>query len=66
MNLKYGTDDPIYKADTDQGQEEQTYGFLGAGGREWMERKFGVGGCKLLHLEWMGNEVLLHSTGNCV
>jgi len=34
VNLKYGTDDPIYKADTDQGQEEQTYGFLGAGGRE--------------------------------
>ena len=27
---------------------------------------FGVGGCKLLHLEWMGNGVLLYSTGNCV
>ena len=31
-----------------------------------MDREFGVGGCKLLHLEWMGNEVLLYSTGNYI
>ena len=31
-----------------------------------MDGKFGVGGYKLLYLEWMGNEVLLYSTGNCV
>ena len=23
-------------------------------------------GCKLLHLEWMGNEILLYNTGYCV
>ena len=28
---------------------------------------FGVSRCKLLlHLEWIGNEVLLYSTGNCI
>ena len=30
------------------------------------ERKLGVGRCKLLHLEWVSNEVLLYLTGNCV
>ena len=34
----------------------------GGGG---MNEEFGVGGCKLLHVEWMGNGVLLWSTGNC-
>ena len=31
-----------------------------------MDREFGVGGCKLLHLEWISNGVLLYSTGNYV
>ena len=31
-----------------------------------MDGKFGVGRCKLFHLEWISNEVLLHSTGNHV
>ena len=31
-----------------------------------MERQFGVRGCKLLYLEWVKNEVLLHSTGNYI
>ena len=30
-----------------------------------MDREFGVGRYKLLLLEWMGNTVLLCSTGNC-
>ena len=29
------------------------------------ERAFGVGRCKWLHLGWMGNGVLLYSTGYC-
>ena len=29
-----------------------------------MDREYGVGRCKLLHLEWMNNEILLYSTGN--
>ena len=28
-----------------------------------MDGEFGVGGCKLLRLEWISNEVLLYSTG---
>ena len=31
-----------------------------------MGREFGVGGCKLLHLDWISNEVLLYSTGNYI
>ena len=29
-----------------------------------MDSEVGVGRCKLLHLEWINNEVLLYSTGN--
>jgi len=36
----------------------------GAGsGMDW---EFGVSRCKLLHLEWISNEVLLYSTGNYI
>ena len=39
----------------------------GEEGRSRMDdREFGIGRGKLLHLEWMGNEVLLSSTRNCV
>ena len=31
----------------------------------WSE-SFGVSRCQLLYFEWMGNEVLLYSTGKCV
>ena len=33
------------------------------GGLDW---EFGVGRYKLLHLEWISNEVLVHSTGNYI
>ena len=29
-----------------------------------MDRELGVGGCTVLHLEWINNEVLLFRTGN--
>ena len=32
-NLKYGTDDPIYKTETDHGHREQTCVFQGVGGK---------------------------------
>ena len=45
------------------GHREQTCGCQGGGsGREC---DFGVR-CKLLHLEWKSNEVLLYSTGNYI
>ena len=31
-----------------------------------MDWEFGISKCKLLNLEWMGNEVLLYSTGNYI
>ena len=31
-----------------------------------MDRKFGTGRCKLLHLEWVSNKILLYSTGNYI
>ena len=36
------------------------------GGGSGMDGEFGIGGYKLLNLEWMGNELLLYSTGNYV
>ena len=40
--------------------------YLGGGGMAWDGLKFGVSKCKLLQLEWIGNEVLLYSTGNYI
>ena len=48
MALKYDTDDPIYKTETNHGHGEQTYGCQGGGGREsGMDSEFGVGEYKL-------------------
>ena len=43
---------------------EQTCGCRGGEGGSGMDREFGVSRCKLLHLEWIDNKVLLYSTGN--
>ena len=43
---------------------EQTCGHQEEWGGSGMDGEFGIGRCKLLHLEWISNEVLLHSTGN--
>ena len=42
-----------------------TRGWGGAQGVGW-PKEFRVNTCKLLHLEWKDNEVLLYSTGNYV
>ena len=38
----------------------------GQGEGSEMDREFGVSRCKLLHLEWINNEVLLYSTENYI
>ena len=38
----------------------------GERGESGMDEEFGVGRCKLLHLEWLSREVLLYSTGNYI
>ena len=38
----------------------------GEGKRSGVDGELGVGSCKLLHLEWISNEVLLYSTANYI
>ena len=61
--LKYSTNELIYKTETDS-QGEKTHGCWG--GDSGMDGDFGVGRYKLLHLEWISNEVLLYSTENTI
>ena len=46
------------------GHGEQT--CVCKGGGSGMDRVFGVGRRKLLHLGWICNEILLYSTGNYI
>ena len=48
------------------GHEEQTRGCQAGDGGSRTGWEFGVGRRKLLHLEWIGNEILLCSTGKCI
>ena len=54
-NLKYGTNHPICKTETDHTHGEQPCRCRGVGRSVWggtgMDGGFGVGRCKLLHLE---------------
>ena len=45
---------------------QQTCGCLGGGGGSGMDWEFWGNKCKLPHLEWIDNEVLLYSTGNYI
>ena len=45
---------------------EHTCGCQGGGGGRGMDWEFGVSRCKLLHLGWISNEVLLYSNGNYI
>ena len=48
------------------GHGEQICAGQGGGERKEMDWEFGVGRCKLLHLEWIRNEILLYNTGNYI
>ena len=45
---------------------EQACGYQGGGRKGGMDWEFGISRCKLLHLEWISNEVLPYSTGNYI
>ena len=64
-NLIYGRNEPFHRKET-HGLGEQTCGCQGVGGESGMDWEFGVSRCKLFHLEWISNEVLLYSTGNYI
>ena len=61
--LKYGTKEPNCKTDSYTWRSDLWLPRVRGEGRG-MDCKFGVGRCKLLHLEWMNNKVLMYSTGN--
>ena len=64
-NLKYGTNESMYKTETDsQTQRRELWLSRGRGWeREGLE--FGISRCKLLYTGWI-NKVLLYSTGNYI
>ena len=45
---------------------EQIGGWQRGRGESGMDWKFGVSRCKLLHWEWISNEIMLYSTGNYI
>ena len=45
---------------------QQTCGCQGGGRGSELDWEFGVKRCKLFHLEWISNDVLLYSTGNYI
>ena len=49
-----------------QRHREQTCLAKREGGGSEMDWDFRVGRCKILHLEWINNKVLLYSTGNYI
>ena len=62
-NLIHGTNEPFHRKEN-HGHGEQTCGCQGGGREGGMEREIRVNRCKLLHLEWISNEILPYSTGN--
>ena len=59
-----------HKRTTEQKQtqryREQTYNAKGLGGGGGMDWELGIGSCKLVHIEWINNKVLLYSTGDYI
>ena len=45
------------------GHREQTCGCQGEGEESGMDWESWINRCKLLHLEWISNEILLYSPG---
>ena len=64
-NLIYGTNEPFHRRETHV-LGEQIYGCQGGREGSGMDWESGVNRCKLLHLDWISNEILLYSTGNYI
>ena len=65
-NLKYGTDEPIYRTERLIDTENKLVAAKGEGEGVGVDWEFGVSRCKLLHLEWISSKVLLYSTENYI
>lgn len=57
-NLMYGTDEPVYQAETDSWSETSLVVAKGAGRMGW---GFGISRCKLLPIGWVNNKVLRYT-----
>ena len=64
-NLKYGTNEPVYKTDSQTGRTD-VWLPRGRGGWGRMDWEFQVSKCKLLHIKWINNKVLIYSTWNYI
>ena len=64
-NLIYGINESFYRKET-HGLGDQTCGCQMGGGGSRMDWESWVNRYKLLHLEWISNEILLYSTGNYI
>ena len=65
QNLKSGTNETIYRTETDSmAIENGLVVAKGEEGKNGMDGQFEISRCKLLPLEWISNEVLLYSTGS--
>ena len=65
-NLKYGTNELIYKTEIDIEVRLMGRGEGGKGGKDW---EFGITRCKLcklLYIERISNKILQYSTENCI
>jgi len=62
-NLKYDANELTYKLTDTENRLVVAKGVVGGGGKDW---ELGISGCRLLHIEWMNNKVLLWSTGNSI
>ena len=56
---------PVYRTES-QMQRADLQWTRGRGGGRRMDHEVGVRRCKLLHLGWKTNKVLLYRTGNCI
>ena len=65
-NLKYGSNEPTYNTKIDSRIQRSDLWLPRKESRRGTDWEFGVGRCKLLHLEWINNKVLLYSTGNYI
>ena len=62
-NLKYDTNEQIYKTQTYR-HREQTCGCRGGWGGGEKDWELWISRCKLVYIGWINNKVLLYSTGN--
>ena len=62
-DLKYDTNEPIYRIETDSQTWRTDLWLPRERGMDW---GFGVSRCKLLHVGWIDDEILPYTTGNYI